>query len=483
MASLPQYSCAEYLTEDESSAKQETPASAQISRPREREYDFVETLSQDHLCPVTLQLLRDPHQTTCCGQHLSLEAATRLKRDRKPCPLCNELNLTTVPDKFYKRKVNALKVRCPNKGNGCGWVGEVGGVDQHSASCPRRPWKCDFCAFKSTYEVGTNNHLPICVKYPEPCPNRCRIGNVPRCKMDQHLTRCPLQLVECEFSKFGCQERVVRQDLTQHMKKRAQHHLQCMTLFNLRLTRELNQQIAEKDHQLAEKDHQLANLTEQNRKLQEQLLQQGRQTGKILQELGQKMFAYDQKFVILQTELEWRDKQMKEQLEKCMKKWQDQVPKQQLHGEPHLQVHQDLVITAYSAKRKPNTTPQGATHYHECISDPFYCQNYKFEFNIHIFQSGDIQRSYFRLLTGRNDDCLQWPIKCTVQLLLLNQLGDYGHHLAVVAEQLGKADRGRWVLIKAPFVNSADLQLNALRHTLYLKDDSLHLRLYLNVYR
>ena len=193
MASLPQYSCAEYLTEDEPSAKQETPAGAQISRPREREYDYVETLSQDHLCPVTLELLRDPHQTTCCGQHLSLEAATRLKRDRKPCPLCNEPNLTTVSDKFYKRKVNALKVRCPNKGNGCGWVGDVGSVNQHSTSCPRRPWKCNFCAFKGTYEVGTNNHLPICVKYPEPCPNRCQIGNVPRCKMDQHLARCPMQ--------------------------------------------------------------------------------------------------------------------------------------------------------------------------------------------------------------------------------------------------------------------------------------------------
>ena len=394
--------------------------------------------------------------------------------------MCNEPNLTTVPDKFYKRKINALKVRCPNKGNGCGWVGDVGSVDQHSTSCPRRPWKCNFCSFQGTYEVGTNNHLPICVKYPEPCPNQCEIGTIPRCKVDQHLTRCPLQLVECEFAKFSCQERVLRQDLAQHMEEGAQRHLRCMTLFNLRLTRELNQQMAEKDQQmaekderlaekdeqinekdqqLAEKDYQLANLMEQNRKLQEQLQLQGKQTGKQLQELDQKMLAYDRKVVILQTELEWRDKQMKEQLEKCMKTWQDQVPKQQLRDETHVQVHQDLVITAYSTKkRRPNNTPPGTAHYYECISDPFYCQKYGFEFNIDVFQNCDV-RAYFSLLTGHNDHCLPWPIKCTVQLLLLNQLGDYGHHLAVVTKELGKADRDRddWIVIKEPFANSAEL--------------------------
>jgi len=236
-----------------------------------------------------------------------------------------------------------------------------------------------------------------------------------------------------------------------------------MTLFNLSLTRELNQQMAEKDQQMnekdqqlaekdkqmaekdkqmaekdkqmAEKDQQLANLMEQNRKLQEQLQQLGIQTGKQLQELDQ------------------------------------------------LQFHQHLVITDYSAKkRRPNNTPQGMTHYYECISDPFYCQAYRFEFSIDILQNGDI-RAYFRLLAGRNDHSLPWPIKCTIHLVLLNQLGDYGHHLAVVTKQLGKTDIDEWIVIKDAFAVSAELQFNALRRTLYLQDDSLHSRLYLNVCR
>ena len=393
--------------------------------------------------------------------------------------MCNEPNLTTVPDKFYKRKVNELKVRCPNKESGCGWVGDVGSVDQHATSCPRRPWTCRFCAFKCTYEVGTNNHLPLCVKYLEPCPNQCEIGNIPRCNVQKHLRRCPLQLVQCEFAKFGCQESVPRQDLAHHMEEGAQRHLRCMSLFNLSLTRELNQQMAEKDKKMTEKDCQIAIL-------QVQLQQHEKQTGKQLEELNQKMFTYGQKIVILQTELERRDKQMKEQLEKCMKGWQDHVPKQQLHDETHLQVHQDLVVTAYSSKKRyPNVHPQGSTHYHYCVSDTFYCQQYEFQFNIDIFQNGDI-RGYFRVLAGHNDDCLQWPIQCTVQLLILNQLGDHGHHLTVVKEQLRKVDRdGDWspISYKETLACSADLQFNAARQTQYLKDDTLHFRLYLNVYK
>ena len=45
--------------------------------------------------------------------------------------MCKETNLTTMPDKFFKRKVNELKVHCPNKSLGCEWVGELGSLDRH----------------------------------------------------------------------------------------------------------------------------------------------------------------------------------------------------------------------------------------------------------------------------------------------------------------------------------------------------------------
>ena len=404
MASFTQPGCAKNLTEDEPFGSNESSASIKIPQLPEKEYDFVEELSQDYICPVTLELLRDPQQTTCCGHHLSLEAATRLQQGGKPCPMCNEPNLTTMPDKFYKRKVNELKVRCPNKGSGCEWVGDLGSVDQHANSCPKRPWQCDFCDFKGTYEVVTKDHFPVCVKYPEPCPNQCEMVSVPRCDLEKHLTHCPLQLVECEFSQAGCNERIPRQDLSRHMEEGAQRHLLSMSLFNLNLTRELHKKMAEKDQQIS-------TLQEQNRDLQRQLQRQGKQTERQLSLLqdtiqqqgrksednlkqqvtmlqqkieqqrvglqskvdqqeesqlrkttvpldeldkkvvanGQKITANGQKIVALQTKVEEQGEQLTKS-HQALSKFKEEVS-------THLSVtlplsHQEMVITDYETKKK-----------------------------------------------------------------------------------------------------------------------------------
>ena len=95
----------------------------------DNDYDFVEKPSEDFFCPVTFDILREPHLTPCCGNHLSAVAVTRLQG--QPCPVCKEPHLNTVPDKFFKRRVYELKVRCPNKSLGCEWVGELGSLDRH----------------------------------------------------------------------------------------------------------------------------------------------------------------------------------------------------------------------------------------------------------------------------------------------------------------------------------------------------------------
>ena len=215
-----------------------------------QEYDFVEQPDQDFYCPVSLEILLEPQQTDCCGQHISQKAADRLIKEGKPCPMCKDENFTTHQDKYFNRKVKQLKVHCPHKKSGCVWVGELGDLNQHSTSCPNRPWKCQHCNFETTNEVGTNDHTPNCTKYPEPCPNRCEIGTVPRCDVEKHLLVCPLQLVECEFAHAGCDVKVPRGDLAKHMIENAQHHLMNTTLLNLRLTRELHQKMEEKDQQI-----------------------------------------------------------------------------------------------------------------------------------------------------------------------------------------------------------------------------------------
>ena len=96
------------------------------------EFDFIEKPSEEYLCPVTFELLLDPVQTNfCCGNHLSRGVAEKLQAGGKPCPLCKETPLRTTDDRFFKRKVRQLKVRCSNKSAGCEWVGELGELDNH----------------------------------------------------------------------------------------------------------------------------------------------------------------------------------------------------------------------------------------------------------------------------------------------------------------------------------------------------------------
>ena len=90
--------------------------------------------TQEYFCPVTLELLHDPKQTECCGHHLSAEVVSRLQREGKSCPLCNDPNFTVSNDKYFKRKVKELRVRCSHRRSGCEWVGELGDLDLHSNS-------------------------------------------------------------------------------------------------------------------------------------------------------------------------------------------------------------------------------------------------------------------------------------------------------------------------------------------------------------
>ena len=224
----------------------------------EDEYDFVEKPSEDVYCPVTFELLREPFLTACCGNHLSQEAVTRLQG--QPCPICKESNFNTMPDKYFKRKINELKVRCPNKSLGCEWVGELGSLDRHLSQnsvegecqfvtvacpyscgdsfqrcqlveheandCPNRTFTCQYCNYKATYIEVTNEHWAICKKYPMECPNKCGESVIEQQHLPKHLEEtCPLQVIKCEFSYAGCEVECQRQHMQTHLDENVKAHL------------------------------------------------------------------------------------------------------------------------------------------------------------------------------------------------------------------------------------------------------------------
>ena len=104
----------------------------------EETYDFVEKPSENFFCPILSCLLLQPHRTECCHNHLSEAAANRIKGDNNPCPFCKRLEFRSAMDNSVLCQVRELKVFCPNRNRGCGWVEELSGLKEHSECCPKR---------------------------------------------------------------------------------------------------------------------------------------------------------------------------------------------------------------------------------------------------------------------------------------------------------------------------------------------------------
>ena len=134
-----------------------------------------------------------------------------------------------------------VDVNCPNN---CGESHQRYHLANHlSDLCPKRPFTCKYCEFKAAYEQVCNDHYPKCVKYPVPCPNKCEIGTVERGNLEQHVSECPLQVVECEFAHAGCSEKITQKDLPKHMELSMQKHLVLLSSYCVK-------ELAEKDKQV-----------------------------------------------------------------------------------------------------------------------------------------------------------------------------------------------------------------------------------------
>ena len=366
------------------------------------DYDFVERPSQDFFCPVSLELLLEPQQLSCCGNHLSCEAATRLQREGKPCPLCNEQQWNVMLDKYHRRRVHEVRVRYPNEGNGCDWVGEVNGLKQHANSCVKRLWECKYCGLKSMYRVGAEKHWPVCHKFPEPCPNGCEVGILERYNVEQHRSVCSLEPVACEMKEFGCNDVVPRKELATHMRECELQHLTAMAVLNLRLSRQLQQDSTERDRKIAR-------------------LQRNFDEQKLLQTEMKKEIEQ------LQNEMKMKmDEQKREVVE-----LRAQVRVAQ-HTAQHIEEHTLSVGGACSVCKVFTFTNYGQCKGsgNDAFSDLFYSYHhgYKFKLCIRYFGSrhNDIG-AYLYLTTGEYDDQLHWPMEVKVRLHLLNQAGDCHH--------------------------------------------------------
>ena len=462
--SKPRASCAQAVAEDEPPRDRGQVPSATDNQPRsmERDYDFVKRPSQDFFCPVSLELLLEPQLTSCCGNHLSREAATRLQREGKPCPMCNGQGWNAVFDKYHGRRVHGVRIRCPHKGSGCDWVGEVNGLKQHADSCAKRPWECKYCGLKCTYGEGEGKHPPTCHKFPEPCPNGCEVGSVERCIVEQHRSVCSLEPVACEMKEFGCSAVVPRKELATHMRESEFQHLTAMAVLNLRLSRQLQQDSTERDRKIT--------------RLQQDMAEQKQMQVEMKQ---------------LQTEMKTKmDEQKREvvELKAQVQAVQHTTQHIELHttracshrgGGQEFSVCNVLTFTKYAQYRGGFIM----CVLKDAYSDLFYSHHHGYKFKLRInyygLPSKDIG-AFLHMVTGEYDDQLHWPVDVKVQLELLNQAGDHDHVERNKSFKWEKNKRDRDRIIDYNLMAYSDLERKG-DGVQYMMNDSLKFRVHLTV--
>lgn len=223
-----------------------TPATEKVTKEL-----FTEPLPSHLECEICLDVLRNPFLTGCCGQSYCKDCIDKVTN--KTCPHCRK-TLETFPDKKSIRLINELEIKCHYFAEGkCQWKGSPAAFPNHivvcdfkQTNCPLgcgaqlekkamashtekdcvlREVSCKHCQKQIAY-LGKTNHKYSCPKMPIHCVNKCsNVGDILREEMDEHLKMCPNQLVPCEYSEFGCNKKIKRQDLPQHLSSSMEHHL------------------------------------------------------------------------------------------------------------------------------------------------------------------------------------------------------------------------------------------------------------------
>ena len=205
----------------------------------------------------------------------------------------------------YQKKVNQLQVYCSMKERMCDWPGILEQLDTHldpdqdncqyvdtkcplnchmtitknkveqhvAQHCAKRPYVCQHCNFKATYEEVVDKHLPEWKYVPLQCPNMCGVI-FEHDFMDNNMKMYRLQKVGCEFSGVGCDGRFRREDQEEHTRQNNQKHLTLtasLAVLSMETKEQLQQKLLEQDKKRKEGEEKLIHkIKEEEKKMEEQ---------------------------------------------------------------------------------------------------------------------------------------------------------------------------------------------------------------------
>ena len=430
--------------------------------------EFVGPVPEELLCKECKLVARKPHITGCCSEHFCHACIDPVLKDKKPCPSCGEAEFSTLFMRKNERKNHALQVYCTVKKRGCKWAGPLKLLDAHLNiekgdcdyvdvkcavcdrkvqkrklgvhiidDCPQREYMCPHCNFKATFEIVSEEHWPECLEFPLRCPNQCGV-TCEREVMQDHMKMCSLEEVECEVSFAGCKEKFLREDQDKHMERTMQKHLTLMATATVRISREFEQTLQEKDKQIQQ--------------LRKQVDKMGEDFQKALLEKDKQIKSSAMEVAVIKTELN----QAKEKL-------------------AYLYPLYSFTIPNFTTLKKAN-----GFVFSEVFST--HLNGYDFAFGLRpngpigalAGGSGTHVYVWMCAVPGEFDDTLSWPAKVTLTLVLLNQCSNREH--VTLSKKVGwprPFDRTYAATLSRTFKAHDDLAANPKNKTEYLKDDCL----------
>ena len=183
-----------------------------------KEYQFIskdKSFVERFLCPICQEILYEPVQTSCghlfCGKCLK-------RVQSKKCPSCRaEFEEEPRRDKFNEREIKNLIVKCQNSSRGCEWEGELGNVESHqNGVCGYQLVQCDNkCGAEMERREVEEHEEDHCELRRYVCPY-CRLGvGTYKYITSKHFKECYRFPLDCPNN---CGEKEIRRrDMSSHL--------------------------------------------------------------------------------------------------------------------------------------------------------------------------------------------------------------------------------------------------------------------------
>ena len=322
-------------------------------------------------------------------------------------------------------------------------------------NCNKRPYSCEYCnEYVSTYEVVTKIHYSNCGQFPVTCPNECREDLFQRKDLKKHfMDECPLTEIDCPLHYAGCNVRLPRQDMPEHMMKDSITHLTLLATVTQSLLKE-NQELRQR---VEEKDKCIDEAVKEIQELRLKITDREVQTRRSIEAVTKTEAEACKNIAELQTEV----KHLKQNVQK-------------------LRFHKLGLPVDFKVNRYDDEVylPGFYTHSH----------GYKMCLNVIPDGCGDGEgthvSAYIYIMQGPFDNHLKWPFRGEITIQLVNQAGDHSHveETVVYDDDCTDEEAGRVTgkNKRSPVSMGIDefhahryLGYNRLRNTLYMNDDDI----------